>query len=69
MPALFDEMNLFLNVEAQYNSLLMQMIQPNRDQFEFDGTIQYVMNASELSNQALAKLLYENSVAKQVQPP
>ena len=37
----------------------MQMIQPNRDNFEFDGTIQYVMNASELSNQALAKLLYE----------
>ena len=36
----------------------MQMIQPNRSHFDFEGSIQYVMNASELSNQALAKLLY-----------
>ena len=49
---------MFLNVDSQYNDLIMQMIQPNRSHFDFEGSIQYVMNASELSNQALAKLLY-----------
>ena len=53
-------------MDSSYNNLLMQMIQPNKDQFDFDGTIQYVMNASELSNQALAKLLYSRKAA---QPP
>ena len=36
----------------------MQMIQPNRSHFNFEGSVQYVMNASELSNQALGKLLF-----------
>ena len=49
---------LFLNVDIQYNDLILQMIQPNRSHFDFEGSVQYVMNASELSNQALAKLLY-----------
>lgn len=48
-------------MDSQYNDLLMQMIQPNRAQFDFEGSIQYVMNASELSNQALAKLLYSRA--------
>jgi len=41
------------------------LIQPNKDQFEFNGSMQYVMNASELSNQALAKLLFQRDTSAQ----
>lgn len=49
-PQPFQKEELFLNVDSQYNDLIMQMIQPNRSHFDFEGSIQYVMNASELSN-------------------
>ena len=45
-------------MDSQYNELILQMIQPNRSHFDFEGSVQYVMNASELSNQALARLIY-----------
>ena len=57
-PQPFQKEELFLNIDSQYNDLLMQMIQPNRSHFDFEGSVQYVMNASELSNEALAKMLY-----------
>ena len=57
-PQPFEREELFLNVDSQYNELILQMIQPNRSHFDFEGSVQYVMNASELSNQALAKLIY-----------
>jgi len=49
-PQPFQKEELFLNVDSQYNDLIMQMIQPNRSHFDFEGSVQYVMNASELSN-------------------
>jgi len=57
-PQPFEKEELFLNVDSHYNDLILQMIQPNRSHFDFMGSVQYVMNASELSNQALGKLLY-----------
>jgi hypothetical protein len=48
---------IFLNCDAHLNAVLRKLIEPNIENFDINGPTSYVMNASELSNEALSEVL------------
>ena len=50
-----------MNVDAQTNKILLEIIWPNAHEYDFNGFSKFVGNANELSNQELFDELYSQN--------